>query len=118
MNRPAGACALTIEPLSVVPASAGSPAIPRAAPCGMAPRAYFPDDRAFPEPEAFWIGGAQRAIVIQPDGHPAWQPCSSAMPVDNHIRFESAGWRDEMSLGAGEERRVQIPIDPQRGQRS
>ncbi len=84
--------ALTIEPLSVVPASArlAGDSARRAVRYGTA-SVFFLDDRAFPEPEAFWIGGARSAaIVIQPDG-------SSGMatlfvrnaPVDNHIRFES-----------------------------
>jgi hypothetical protein len=110
--------ALTIEPLSVVPAGGrlASDYARRAVRYGTA-NVFFLDERAFPEPEAFWIGGARSStIVIQPDG----QRSTATLlirnaPVDNHVRFESAKWRDEMSLGPGEERRVQVPIDLQRG---
>ena len=78
---------------------------------------YFLDDRSFPEPEAFWVGGARELH----DRHPAGRAAGAA----TLLRAERAGrqsrqvrvgrWRDEMSLGAGEERRVQVPIDPQRG---
>ena len=110
--------ALAIEPLSVVPASARlAGEYARRAVRYATTSVYFLDDRAFPEPEAFWIGGSRSAtIVIQPDGRVATATLLVRnAPVDNHLKFESSAWRDEMTLGAGEERRVQVPIDPQRG---
>jgi len=110
--------ALTIEPLSIVPAVArlASDYARRAVRYGTT-SVYFLDDRAFAEPEAFWIGGARNAtVVIQPEG----SATSATLlvrnaPVDNHVTFESGAWRDAWSPGAGEERRVQVPLDPQRG---
>jgi hypothetical protein len=79
--------------------------------------AYFLDDRSFPEPEAFWVGGARSSsIVLQPD-----QRRSAATlqlrngPVENTVALQSGGWRDELRLGPGEERRIDVPLDLNRG---
>ena len=65
---------------------------------------------------AFWIGGRRRStVVLQLD-----TALSSAQlllrnaPVENHVVLESGKWRDDMQLAAGEERRVTVPIDPER----
>ena len=79
---------------------------------------FFLDERSFPEPEAFWIGGARRAsaMVVQPDA-----PQSTVTllvrnaPVDNRVMIQSGRWREDLPLGPGEERRVQVPIDVQQG---
>ena len=108
---------VTIEPLSVVPASerAAAQAAQRAVRYGSA-TVFFLDERSFPEPEAFWIGGARRAsFVVQPDA-----PGSSGSllvrnaPVENRVSIQSGKWREDMTLAPGEERRVQIPIDAAR----
>jgi hypothetical protein len=109
---------LTIEPLSVLPAQSRlAQDFARRAVRYAATVVFFLDDRSFPEPEAFWVGGARSSTVaIKPDA-----PGSAVTllvrnaPVDNHVTFESAAWREEMTLGAGEERRVQVPVDSQRG---
>jgi len=109
---------LTIEPLSVVPAGARLTSdYARRAVRYATTSVYFLDDRSFPEPEAFWVGGARSStIVIQPDARAAATTLLVRnAPVENRVRFESSAWRDEMSLGAGEERQVRVPIDPQRG---
>ncbi len=109
---------LTIEPLAVVPPAQRltSDYATRAVRYPTA-AVFFLDDRSFPEPEAFWAGGARRSrVVIQPD-----KPVASVTllvrnaPVDNRVAFESGRWREELQLGAGEERRVTLPIDQQRG---
>jgi hypothetical protein len=109
--------ALTIEPLSIVPgASQLTHEYARRAVRYGNTTVYFLDDRSFAEPEAFWIGGGRNTtLAIQPDSSDSVTLLVRNAPVDNHVTFESASWRDEMSLGPGEERRVQVPIDHQRG---
>ncbi len=110
--------ALAIEPMSIVPGRARltNDYARRAVRYGTT-SVYFLDDRAFPEPEAFWVGGSRSAtIVIQPDARVARATLLLRnAPVDNRVTFESSAWRDEMSLAAGEERRVEVPIDARRG---
>jgi hypothetical protein len=109
---------LTIEPVSIVPPSARlSDTYARRAVRYGAATLFFLDDRSFPEPEAFWIGGARSSsAVLQPD---AAEPFATLLvrnaPVDNRVRIEAGRWRDEMQLGPGDERRVQVPLDLQRG---
>jgi hypothetical protein len=78
---------------------------------------FFLDDRSFPEPESFWAGGARRtSVVVQPDvPRPSVTLLARNAPVDNIVVIQSGGWREEMRLEPGEERRVQVPIDVQRG---
>jgi hypothetical protein len=78
---------------------------------------YFLDDRSFPEPEAFWVGGAREAsIVVQPD---ALRPTIPLLlrngAVNNTVLVQSAGWRDALNLGPGEERRLELPLNHERG---
>lgn len=78
---------------------------------------FFLDERSFPEPDAFWAGGArQSSVVIQP------QPMRTSVrlllrnaPVQNHIAIEAGDWRANLDLGHGEERPLEIPLDPSRG---
>jgi hypothetical protein len=110
--------ALTIEPISVLPASARlSDQFARRAVRYGRSTAFFLDERSFPEPEFFWIGGARRAsAVVQPDvPQRSVTFLARNAPVDNTVVIQSGSWHEEMRLGPGEERRVQVPIDPQRG---
>jgi hypothetical protein len=77
---------------------------------------YFLDDRAYPEPEAFWVAGARTAtVVVQPDGAPAIVSLLVRnAPVANRVLIEAGGWRDEAELGPGEEHRVDVPLDTAR----
>jgi hypothetical protein len=77
---------------------------------------YFMDDRSFPEPEAFWIGGGRDSLIVfQPDA-----PRAAATllvrngAVENTLLIESGGWRDQVRLGPGEERRMEIPLNIER----
>ena len=74
---------------------------------------YFLDDRSFPEPEAFWIGGARDAsIVIQPDtAHAAATLLLRNGAVENTLLVQSGAWRDQVRLGPGEERRIDVPLN-------
>jgi hypothetical protein len=109
---------LTIEPLAILPARARlSDAVARRAVRYGTSTVYFLDDRSFPEPEAFWIGGARTSsIVLQPDTPRPVAPVHLRnAPVDNRVRIEAGSWREELQLGPGEERRLELPLDIQRG---
>lgn len=77
---------------------------------------FFLDDRAFPEPSGFWVGGARDTIVaIRPDRP---RPIALALrngAAANVVTLESGRWREEITLQAGEERRIDVPIDASRG---
>jgi hypothetical protein len=78
---------------------------------------YFLDDRAFPEPSGFWVGGARDTFVaLRAD------QARSAITVTlrngaahNRVQLESGGWRGDVGFGPGEERRVEVPLDPRTG---
>jgi hypothetical protein len=109
--------ALTIEPVAVVPAVARltRDSARRAVRYGHT-SVYFLDDRSFPEPEAFWIGGQRNSTVaLQPDSGESVTLMVRNGPVENQVTFASGAWHDRMSLAPGEERRIQVPIDRQRG---
>ena len=109
---------LTIEPLSIVPARSrlASDYARRAVRYGTT-TVFFLDDRSFPEPEAFWIGGQRSTVmVLQPDA-PA-SPVTLLLrnaPVANRVTLTSAQWHEDLSLGPGEERRIRLPIDASHG---
>jgi hypothetical protein len=77
---------------------------------------FFLDEACFPEPDAFWVGGSRQAtLVLQPR-----QPASSVTllvrnaPVENRVTVGSGQWREDLTLAPGEERRLQVPIAPDR----
>lgn len=78
--------------------------------------AFFMDDRAFPEPAGFWVGGGRdTSVAIRPDRP---QPIALVLrngAAANVVTLESGSWRDALTLQPGEERRVDIPIDGSRG---
>jgi hypothetical protein len=106
---------LTIEPVSVVPAALRlSEDYARRAVQYGATTAFFLDERSFPEPEAFWIGGERRASVVL---QPASPQATIALflrnaPVANHVVIESGRWREELPLAPGEERQIRVPVAP------
>jgi hypothetical protein len=77
---------------------------------------FFLDERSFPEPEGFWVGGARdSAVVVQPDrpsGTIRLQLRNAG--VDNSVVVETGAWRSTLDLGPGEERVVDVPVDPAR----
>jgi len=109
---------LVIEPLSLVPpqdqVSAGQ-AI-HAVRYGAA-TTFFMDERSFPEPEAFWVGGSRASsVVLQPDvATPFVTLLVRNAPVDNRVLIAAGEWREELQMGPGEERRMHVPLDPRRG---
>lgn len=79
--------------------------------------AFFLDDRAFPEPSGFWVPGARETrLVLAPDGRRG--PLSLLLrnaPVENTVTLEFGGRRATIVLEPGEERRIDVPLDPARG---
>lgn len=78
---------------------------------------YFMDDGAFAEPQAFWVRGRNRASIVL---HPAVARRTAPLflrnaPVPNTLTIEAGRWREELALGPGEERRIEIPFDRARG---
>jgi hypothetical protein len=78
---------------------------------------YFLDRGSFPEPEAFWVGGAQTSqVVIAPDEPRATRTLHLRNGgAENILRISTGEWREEWHLAPGEERRVEIPVDHTRG---
>jgi hypothetical protein len=78
---------------------------------------FFMDDRSFPEPAGFWIGGGRSSsVVVQP------KVLRSAVAIEvrngavaNTVRVTSGRWNEELRLSPGESRRLEVPVDPSRG---
>lgn len=110
--------ALTIEPLSLVFAAMRlSDDYARRGVRYGDTTVFFLDERSFPEPDGFWIGGSRSAsAVVQPDApRPVVTLLLRNAPVENRVVIQSGHWREELLLGPGEERRVHLPIDQARG---
>jgi hypothetical protein len=108
---------LSVEPLSTRPSS--SPidnGYARRAVRYDSASVFFMDERSFPEPEAFWVGGAgESTVVVQPDAPgDAIHLALRNAPVANHITIASGSWQDAFDLGPGEEREITVPADPAR----
>jgi hypothetical protein len=79
--------------------------------------AFFLDERAFPEPSGFWVGGKREAwAVLAPDER---RGSLSLLlrngPVDNTVSLEFSGRREEIALRPGEERRIELPLETATG---
>jgi hypothetical protein len=108
---------LRIEPLSLVgPSQAISRDFARRAVRYGESTAFFMDERGFPEPEAFWVGGGRRAtIVLQPDVQRTAAPLLIRNgAAENTGWVQSGAWREEWRLAPGEERRIEVPLDTRR----
>jgi hypothetical protein len=72
---------------------------------------FFLDDRAFPEPSGFWVGGERDTRVVLAPDEPrgtVWLILRNA-PVENTVTLEVGERREEIVLKPGEERRLQMP---------
>jgi hypothetical protein len=78
--------------------------------------AFFLDEACFPEPDAFWIGGARETtFVLQPSrARPSIPVQVRNAPVPNTLTVSSGRWRETFTLGPGEERHLEIPVVPGR----
>ena len=108
---------IAIEPLAIAGNTGWADEIARTAVKYRTAAVFFLDDRTFPEPEGFWIGGARSTtFVVRPD-----QRASSTSlivrngPSPNHAVLESGGSPSELEFAAGEERHISVPVDPARG---
>jgi hypothetical protein len=109
---------LAIEPVQILrPSERLSAQIGRRAVRYGRSTVFFVDEKSFPEPEAFWVGGSRDSIVvIQPD-----MPAASIIlrlrngPVDNRVTLEAATWREVFQMTPGEQRDVDVPMDRIRG---
>ena len=131
VNLPAGARALTIrgdegardeldlvELRPIAPAFSPSTAIlARRAVRYDGIVAFFLDERAFPEPSGFWVGGEREAwVVLAPgDRRGSLSLLLRNAPVDNTVSLEFSGRREEIALKPGEERRVELTLDATTG---
>ena len=79
--------------------------------------AFFLDDRAFAEPSGFWVqGGRATRLALAPDSRRG--PLALLLrnaPVGNTVTLEFGDKREEIVLAPGEERRIEVPLDPARG---
>ena len=108
---------LTIQPVTILtPEQKAASDYARHAVRYGAATVYFMDDRSFPEPAAFWVGGARDStIVVQPDA-----PRSSARltlrnaPAQNDVTLHAGGWVETLQLVPGEERVIDVPLDAAR----
>ncbi len=110
---------VVVEPLSIAPASARlTDLVARRAVRYEGVSVFFLDDRSFAEPDGFWVGGSrQSTFVLQADRpQPSIDLHLRNAPVDNRLTLESGQWREELTLAAGEERHLQVPLGP--GQRA
>ena len=78
---------------------------------------FFLDDRAWPEPSGFWVGGKRETSVgVQLDlPAPAVALVLRNAAAPNTISLASGAWHDELTLEAGEERRIEVPLDRSTG---
>jgi hypothetical protein len=78
---------------------------------------FFMDDRTSPEPTGFWAWGAREStVVLAADERPTMQRVVLRNgATENAVTIESGGWRRELQLHPGEERGIDIPLDPSRG---
>lgn len=104
--------AIILRPLSLERSTSGE--VARHAVRYGASSVFFVDDRSYPEPSGFWVGGGRATtIVIAPD-----QPGSAVSlwlrngAATNIVALQSGTWRSDVPLGAAEERRVDVPVAP------
>jgi hypothetical protein len=109
--------AVIVEPVSLVAADARvTDLVARRAVNYGAATVFFMDEGCFPEPEAFWLGGArQGTFVVQSATARTSVPLQLRnAPVANTVTLSSGQWRESLTLAPGEERRVEIPLLPGR----
>jgi hypothetical protein len=78
---------------------------------------FFLDDRAYPEPSGFWVGGKRgAAVAVQLDRAAAAVALMLRnLAPPNTISLASGAWHEDLTLAAGEERRIEVPLDAATG---
>jgi len=70
---------------------------------------------AFMEAPGTWIAGKSSAtFVVMRENSTPLRLFVRTPPVSNHVTLEGEGWRQELSLNPGEERLIDLPMDPNR----
>jgi hypothetical protein len=108
---------LVVEPVSLVPVSSRlTNTVARQAIRYASSSVFFLDEFGYAEPEGFWTMGGRRAMVVMQADRPL-----PSLPVivrngaeENRVTLESGGWREALTLAAGEERQLHIPLAPGR----
>lgn len=106
---------VAIEPVALVSGAARlTDRVARRAVKYAAATVFFLDEGCFPEPDAFWVGGARAtSFVLQPERAGASVPVQLRnAPVENTLTLSSGQWRETITLAAGEERRLDVPVAP------
>jgi hypothetical protein len=108
---------VAIEPLAIRSNADRTDAIARTAVKYRSSAVFFLDDRSFPEPDGFWVGGARStAFVVRPDDRaPSVSLLVRNGPVPNRATLESGTLHTELEFAPGEERRIDAPLDPSLG---
>ena len=109
---------LVIEPLSIFrPMDRLADSVARRAARYGESTVYFLDDRSYPEPESFWVGGARSSTVVIQPGAPRGMVAIRIRnaPVENHVVLMSGIWRREIRMNPGEEQLIDVPVDAERG---
>jgi hypothetical protein len=77
---------------------------------------FFLDRSSFAESDAFWVGGGGDSSVVVALATPRSTVALLLRnaPVENRVVIQSGGWREELTLQPGEERRIDVPIDARR----
>jgi hypothetical protein len=106
---------LVVEPLELTPAAESvTTEIARRAVRYESAVVYFLDERSFPEPQAFWVGGSRDSnVIVQPV--PPRRSVAITLrnaPVENLVTLQSRGWEKVLTLAPGEEQRIEIPLAP------
>ncbi len=69
----------------------------------------------FMEAAGAWIAGrASATFVVMREDSARLRLFVRTPPVGNHVLLEGEGWRQELSLNPGEERLIDLPMDPNR----
>jgi hypothetical protein len=72
---------------------------------------YLMSGDAFIEREGAWVAGGRLAeFLIAPDPGVPIRLFVRNAPVENRVTLESGTWRQELALGPGEERLLDVPV--------
>jgi hypothetical protein len=104
---------LVVEPISIFRSARFAAATARTAVRYGSTVVFFLDDRSFPEPEAFWVGGARTAsFAIQPDDMRSNVSLRLRNgPQPNHVVMDSGGAASTLEFAPGEEKRVNAAVE-------